>query len=1089
MRKLFTTILLASGLRALALPSAYFPAESQLATGRWVKVTTGEPGIYELSYDELRSMGFDTPEKVNVYGHGGRMMSPQFANASGNVLNSGSLEQVAVRHENGKLLFYAQGVDEIFYGTGGGTPCFSHGNRNIYSLTGSYLLSQQGQPKEVATASVEKDAAVTTNSVLRYVLHEEDLIHGPAKSGQLFWEHVFTPTQPSRSWTLTLPEAVAGQAMLNLGLYTSNDGYAAQVSASVRGSGIETTEQFCPSSSVYYTNIFPQPVATKISGPQTIVDVKTNGLKSGMQANLDWILLSYESTIPTGTNQLHDVVVGAGKASGTYRFACPSGYASTVVWDIMEPGNPVAATVEDGNVYLKTRTGGSRVVMFDASQRGRKVLKWEAVENCDLFSITSQEPQMLVITTTPLYKKALELAAMHSYTDGVKVAVVKTDDLYNTFSGGTPDIMAYRSMVKMLRMRLGAKFENVLLFGPLTADLRGISRGEAFNASDVLIAYQSPYTSIAGDTHNINDFICCTADVLPASPDNYQIDLGIGLLPVSSEIDASNIISKLERYLTQTDHARIANRVIGASGSGDQYLHTNQMSDLIKRWNDYTLNRNIVTPLIFDAYPDSQRPHAIADGLKQGALLWMYMGHSSAVSLTNNKSFSKAHLPMLDNQDLAFMIFGSCDVTNPDHGIRGLGESLVLDTPYGAVGSLLTTRTAWSSHNETMLRNFMQSMVFESGTSRRVDNLSIGRAFSVAKTNMRSQHEHTFQLIGDPSVKISVPMYTAQIEKMEKGVAAGHILNVEGTVINPKGEEVTDYNGEALVSIMAPPVHIACRNYITTNGKEGNPMMVKYDNNVLSSQRTEVADGKFRTQVLVPADASLKTGDELTVKICTYNPQTRIVASNSQTVKIVNTNELTAEQRVADTEAPSVDRLEYSNGCLEIELSDAVSVALENSFLTEGSELIVDGNPVSRLEAYASWLSYEPTRVLLKVPLKLAAGNHSARIRAADYSGNIREQDINFSAGERTFYSLSGQRMQRHHATFKVEGAGNDTSGHLVITDVDGKTVKRVAFNGTQVSADISDLGVGVYRAAVISSGPDRGHSSPFSFGVITSEK
>lgn len=62
---LLTSVLIVSA--AVSLPASAaveFAAESRLASGKWVKVTTAATGIYGISYSDLRKMGFDSPDKV-----------------------------------------------------------------------------------------------------------------------------------------------------------------------------------------------------------------------------------------------------------------------------------------------------------------------------------------------------------------------------------------------------------------------------------------------------------------------------------------------------------------------------------------------------------------------------------------------------------------------------------------------------------------------------------------------------------------------------------------------------------------------------------------------------------------------------------------------------------------------------------------------------------------------------------------------------------------------------------------------------------------------------------------------------------------
>ena len=60
---------------ASAFNPSYFATNSRLATGKWVKVMIPESGMYEITYEELREMGFNNPAQVKIYGHGGNRIS------------------------------------------------------------------------------------------------------------------------------------------------------------------------------------------------------------------------------------------------------------------------------------------------------------------------------------------------------------------------------------------------------------------------------------------------------------------------------------------------------------------------------------------------------------------------------------------------------------------------------------------------------------------------------------------------------------------------------------------------------------------------------------------------------------------------------------------------------------------------------------------------------------------------------------------------------------------------------------------------------------------------------------------------------
>ncbi len=55
---------------------------SQLMEGNYYKIAISETGIYKLSYDQIKSMGFEDPSKVRIYGNGGTMLPEDFRNGN-----------------------------------------------------------------------------------------------------------------------------------------------------------------------------------------------------------------------------------------------------------------------------------------------------------------------------------------------------------------------------------------------------------------------------------------------------------------------------------------------------------------------------------------------------------------------------------------------------------------------------------------------------------------------------------------------------------------------------------------------------------------------------------------------------------------------------------------------------------------------------------------------------------------------------------------------------------------------------------------------------------------------------------------------
>ena len=90
-----------------AFAPEFYASDSRLASGRWAKISVTDDGIYQLSPQSLRQMGFNDPAKVKVVGYGGRpvelKMTPE--------LQIDDLPQVPlIRKSDGSILFYGLGT-------------------------------------------------------------------------------------------------------------------------------------------------------------------------------------------------------------------------------------------------------------------------------------------------------------------------------------------------------------------------------------------------------------------------------------------------------------------------------------------------------------------------------------------------------------------------------------------------------------------------------------------------------------------------------------------------------------------------------------------------------------------------------------------------------------------------------------------------------------------------------------------------------------------------------------------------------------------------------------------------------------------
>ena len=204
--------LLASALGAKALPLDYFDDHSPLAKGRWVKIAVDQNGIYQLSYDQLRAMGFDHPERVGIYGRGGTQLPEQFTDYTDD------FTPVAILHHDDKVYFYGQGPLNIRYRHEYNDPVnrrFQREYLNTYSDRGYYFLTDSRDDVchiPTSSATDYDSSKPPYDHCYDYYLHEQELTNF-CQSGRLFvGESFIAEDRHSQSFPYDIPGALPGSA-------------------------------------------------------------------------------------------------------------------------------------------------------------------------------------------------------------------------------------------------------------------------------------------------------------------------------------------------------------------------------------------------------------------------------------------------------------------------------------------------------------------------------------------------------------------------------------------------------------------------------------------------------------------------------------------------------------------------------------------------------------------------------------------------------------------------------------------------------------------------------------------------------------
>lgn len=228
---LLISVIAAAAITLCALPADTYAPHSVLAEGRWVKISVPQTGLYRITPAQLRAWGFSSPDKVRVFGYGGRRIADKLVAA--NYIDDLPLVQT-VSSERG-ITFYAAGPDELV--AQGGDDNFIV-RTSPYTTVAYYFLSESDTaPRAIDEAGVaEADGPAT--SFVEVLHHERDLV-SPGEAGPMLVGEEFRLT-PRRSFTFDAPGRVDGEDLrLTCGFLAVTPSAASYVDFTVNGQELE----------------------------------------------------------------------------------------------------------------------------------------------------------------------------------------------------------------------------------------------------------------------------------------------------------------------------------------------------------------------------------------------------------------------------------------------------------------------------------------------------------------------------------------------------------------------------------------------------------------------------------------------------------------------------------------------------------------------------------------------------------------------------------------------------------------------------------------------------------------------------------
>ena len=1101
---------------AMALPLEHYASSSKLASGRWVKIAVTESGIHQITDADAKSWGFGSAQSLHVFGTGGAGLSETLTSDIPD-----DLPQLPVVRAAGKLLFYAQGPVTWQANKTGITFEQVH---NPYSNKGYYFVTDSEEYQDITAERSEKTAAGEAVTTFTERLYHEVDITNPSETGRVYLGEDFM-SNAQQTYNFKLTGHVSGtkvNALTVAGVCQQSASGSGSFTFQANGTNLPkaASDQFSYSSIKY--QIYQKLTMLKTFDPNSedlSYTVKLNLTNALLKiGRLDYITVNYERALALSNGQIA-FATPLSWTEGT-PMSIAGATSSTVVWDVTVPHAPVqmATTVSGSGATIVTGASHHEYVAFNPEGSYVSPKEHETVANQNIHAMSV--PDLIIITHSRYMVQAQRLADLHADADTMRVLVLSQDDVFNEFSSGTPDAMAYRMVCKYFYDRGtdgGHHLQHALLMGNGTYDNRQISSEFKSIAYPAVLTWQSPVSYTENGSYCVDNHMGMLVDGAGNNWGAQEMKIGVGRLPVKSESEAEICVNKIINYVTSPKFGAWRTKVLVIADDEEKASFMKDCETYIESARSTDMGNSYMYKRIYlDAYDavsvGSTRsyPGARNDfygGLKDGALVWCYNGHASP-NVISGHNFVRRN-DFLDNMyynHLPLMMGTSCEVARFDAIDDSGGELMMLNKNGGAIAVMSTNRQAYM-HDNALLGKQMFKNIFD--RDKDGQSYRLGDIFKMSLNSTKLSNNQAYMLMGDPAMRLTQPLYKARIETINgQSIDTGNKpvfkarqkVTFTGSIVDRQGKRVEDFNGTVLSSLYD------CDQSVTTHAYgEGSAFTYQEHSNRIAIGSDSVSNGQFKVTLTIPSEIMYSFDNYTPSLVSVYaqdNAKMNDAMGSCEDFYIYGYDETVP----TDTLGPEIMHFglnseDFKNGgdCNEsplvvATLFDRSGINLSDAGIGHAMTLTLDGEtqysdvskyytPIHCDDGYKGSISY---------PLSdLGNGMHTLRLRAWDVYNNMNEMTLNFNvvrglkpqiaevyvtnnpaSTETTFYV----KHNRPDAKLNVGIQVYDIMGRLVwSTQQSGQSDKDYSFpvtwNLTDLSGNRVHRGIYVYRATISTDG------------------
>ena len=1066
-------------------------SQSVLASGQWYCFSLAETGVYKVTGQELAAMGMSIPvasSQLALFGNSGRML-PE----SNTKERIDDLREIPIQVSDGGDGFFDNGDYFLFYGE---SPHdfsydmveqrFTH-KYNIYSEASIYFITPTpgvGEKKRVQTVDNENLVEnITVNDFRFFDFIEVDAVN-LFESGKTWFGDRFDATL-TRSYAFRLPGTPTGAGRITVcGASSATTSSFFQVSVNQSNIGNIVIGRTMGS----VVCIGTESLALNTTSKDLNVALTYNKPTVSSTGYLDWIEVEIPCTLTIRDGQTCFRNLSTMGSGNVAKFNISGVSASASLWDVTDPAQTVriALTADGQGAHFKSSTDVLReFVVFDGTHY-KSVTPLSSVANQNLHATGAVD--MVIVTHPDFMAQANRLAKFRTENDGLAVKVVTTQQIYNEFSSGSQDPMAIRDYMKMIYDKTGKEYPKyLLLFGRPSYDFRGREQGTSIFVPNY--QYNTVYMEQQTHTYHLSDIRQCSNDDVfglldeGEGEDGYGLfDLAVGRFPCITNAQAVTAVDKSIRYtekqnLVDENSAQISNFgewrnmmafVADDEESNDFVIHADKFARIVD-----TANPNINFDKIYlDAYQQvsnagGQRyPAAAADinnRMNRGALVYMYIGHSGKDGWAAERVFENADVNNWTNKyNLTTLLSLSCTFVFYDRVTLSPADLIFFHPNGGAFSVIAATREAWSLPNN-YYGEYFYSLMFSKDND--------GHYCSVSDIERKAKNRYfprknleMFVYIGDPSIKLAVPIYnivTDSINHHAAGASADTLralsrVTVSGHLTDNNLQPVSNFNGTVFPLVYDKKVRT--QTLLNDPNPNVDPFEFDIQKSVLFKGNVSVRDGRFQFSFYVPKDIDYSYGNG---KISYYARSESKDAAGVFTDFTIGGMDTTG---IDDHESPVIELFmndeNFVNGgitdqnpVLIAKISDNFGVNTTGNGIGHDLTGVLDratGSKIVLNDYYQTEKDSFNCGVVRYRLQNLTPGEHTIAVRAWDVNNNSAEQELTFKVMSEDKFELSHVLNYPNPFTthtdffFEHNQPGGNFEIQVQIYTISGKLVKTL---------------------------------------------